>query len=287
MTAGDDILLNDRTATQVNVFVNSPRHALGIFGNTGMGKYFLAKHVASRLLGRVVVESGQYVHIVRAAASGTVTIEQVRGLINFLRLKSVGDKAVNRVVIVEDAHRMTVEAQNALLKTLEEPPRDAIIIITATSGRQILPTIHSRVMAINVEPVSREAVMDFYSNKHELTDLKKNWLISGGRLGLLHSLLSSDDHPLIPEIARAKQIIGMNNFERLTKVEEIIKHDTAEFLEALQIVSGAGLIEATKKTSSSQIERWQRIKKHTYHAIDMLSSNVNQKLLLTDLLLQI
>ncbi len=58
--------------------------------------------------------------------------------------------AKGRTVIIEDASVMTIEAQNALLKTLEEPPEEAILILGAPSDSNLLPTILSRCQIIRI-----------------------------------------------------------------------------------------------------------------------------------------
>lgn len=58
--------------------------------------------------------------------------------------------AKGRVVVIESAHNLTMEAQNALLKTLEEPPESAILILGASSDANLLPTILSRCQILNL-----------------------------------------------------------------------------------------------------------------------------------------
>lgn len=69
-------------------------------------------------------------------------MKQAKQIIEFFSLKPYSAKG--RVVILEDAGKLTTEAQNALLKTLEEPPEEAIIILGADTDANFLPTILSR-----------------------------------------------------------------------------------------------------------------------------------------------
>lgn len=89
-------------------------------------------------------------------------IESIREIIHFLTIQTT-KKGELRAVVVEDAHLMTPEAQNAFLKTLEEPPRDTIIILTAPRDDLLLPTITSRCLIIPSE--LQEMSADFGEQK--------------------------------------------------------------------------------------------------------------------------
>lgn len=73
-------------------------------------------------------------------------IEQARKIKEHFSLKPYSSKG--RAVVLEDASVMTTDAQNALLKTLEEPPEEAILLLGATSDAELLPTVLSRVEII-------------------------------------------------------------------------------------------------------------------------------------------
>lgn len=75
-----------------------------------------------------------------------IKIDQVRQLIAALSMKAFG--AGNKVAVIDSAQFLTHEAANALLKILEEPPRDTVIILTASKVHELLPTIVSRCQQI-------------------------------------------------------------------------------------------------------------------------------------------
>lgn len=76
----------------------------------------------------------------------TISIDQIRALKQKIYQKPLKEKY--HFVITERAHKLTIEAQNALLKLLEEPPSHAIIVLETTNQRQLLPTVLSRVVII-------------------------------------------------------------------------------------------------------------------------------------------
>jgi len=69
-------------------------------------------------------------------------IEQIRTIKKFLQEKPI--KHANKLVIIKKAEKLKKEAQNALLKTLEEPPKNTYIILSTNNSSSLLPTIHSR-----------------------------------------------------------------------------------------------------------------------------------------------
>src|SRR3989344_5650971 len=80
------------------------------------------------------------------AKSKMISIDQIRELKRLIFQKPISQKY--KFVIIKKAHTLTVEAQNALLKILEEPPKSAIIILEAHNKSGLLPTILSRVVII-------------------------------------------------------------------------------------------------------------------------------------------
>ncbi|MBU0619054.1 hypothetical protein KKD62_02340 [Patescibacteria group bacterium] len=80
----------------------------------------------------------------------SISIAQVRNMIRFLSKKPF--QAQTKVVLIHQSQQLTLPAQNALLKTLEEPPDNSYIILTAPNQDQLIPTIQSRCQIINLKP---------------------------------------------------------------------------------------------------------------------------------------
>ena len=92
-----------------------------------------------------------------------IGIESARQLERFMRLKVPSDKPYNRAAIIEDSHLMSIEAQNALLKTLEEPPAGTLIIMTVSYEPALLPTVRSRAQTLAVQRPEQQQVKEFFS----------------------------------------------------------------------------------------------------------------------------
>jgi DNA polymerase III delta prime subunit len=96
------------------------------------------------------IAAGNYPDLiqVRAEAKPSINIEQVRGLISTLSM-SLYRAGGRRFVVIEGAHLLTPEAQNALLKVLEEPPPDTIFILATSQPGSLLETVRSRCAAVH------------------------------------------------------------------------------------------------------------------------------------------
>lgn len=89
--------------------------------------------------------------------SKEIKIESIRELVKSLNFSAAeGNK---RFVIIDDAHRMNTSSSNAMLKTLEEPPRDTIFILLTSNLHSMLPTIISRCEVIRFSPMAEEKML--------------------------------------------------------------------------------------------------------------------------------
>ena len=100
---------------------------------------------AARILRPLTIDA---VDITRISPQHTIGIANIRMLKRRIALKPF--KSKTKAVIIEDAQTLTIEAQNALLKTLEEPPNNTIIILLTTNTGVLLPTIVSRCQVIQL-----------------------------------------------------------------------------------------------------------------------------------------
>lgn len=75
-----------------------------------------------------------------------------------------------KIYIVPDSEKMTIQAQNALLKTIEEPPKYAIIILLTTNADTFLPTILSRCVLLNIKPVREETITNYLKSEYGIGD---------------------------------------------------------------------------------------------------------------------
>lgn len=270
-----DPLLNSATKHSLDGFLANPSHALMLCGPHGMGKMHVAKYVTSRLLDRPFQDIDSYEHLsIVQPDKGSLTIEQVRDLQKLLKLRVPGSAKFRRVIIVEDAHTLTTEAQNALLKSLEEPPSDTVIILTSIDEKMLLPTIQSRVQSINILQLTTEQIQSLGTDTKLIA-------IADGRPGLMHALIEDPEHELVQQIGIAKKFLTEEPYQRIIMSSAMKERESVDvFLRALLIVS-------TVAMHGSATKAWQQRTMRIYDAQRQLKQNASVKLLLTDLSLSL
>jgi DNA polymerase III subunit delta' len=228
-------------------------HALLIHGMQGVGKLALAERVASLLLceaqsgakpcGRcdgcrwfaagshpdfkrlepeafareVEPEEGEPAPAKKTAKpSMDIKIEQVRGIADFLNLRSYRGRL--RVALVHPAENMNIAAANALLKGLEEPPAGAMFLLVSHRPAQLPPTILSRCVKVPVPVPSRKVALD--------------WLSGQGIRGAERWLSYAGGAPLraLHYAAQAETLDALLNNPRVVETREAVE----ELAEALQ-----------------------------------------------------
>lgn len=284
------MILQPHTKKQIEGLLEHPTHGVLLSGPEGTGKAFVARYVASKLLGvsPEKLDSQPYFKTI-LPEKGSMGIDQIRELLKFLQLKTPGTDGIRRVVVLENAHLMTNEAQNALLKALEEPPADTVIILTAPATRNIKETIYSRIQRIEILPVGKEPAMEYFRGKFTDAELIKAYAMSDGHIGLMHALLNDEEHQLATEIIRAKAILAASRYERLAKADEIAKQKDSLpiFLQACKLIISTALAQSAQRQDQAKARHWHRALSAVYSAEAALPHNPNSKLLVTDLMLNL
>ena len=154
-------------------------HAYIIQGEAGSGKKMLADIFATTLqCEEGGIEPCGRCQSCKQAISGNhpdirhVTHEKATIGVDDIRLQLNNDIMVKpysrpyKVYIIDEAEKMTEQAQNAMLKTIEEPPEYAVILLLTVNAKLLLPTILSRCILLNVRPVARGAITKLLSERH-------------------------------------------------------------------------------------------------------------------------
>ena len=128
-----------------------------------------------------------------------------------------------KVYIVDEAQKMNVQAQNALLKTIEEPPVYAIIILLTTNADSFLPTILSRCVTLNIKAVADEVIKKFLMKEYRIPDYQAEVCVAfaQGNVGKAIALASSEDFNELK--AGAIQLIKRLDDIELYEMTEAVK----------------------------------------------------------------
>lgn len=279
----DNLLLNPVTESQLEGFIRRPAGTLLLVGPPGSGKAAVARQLISKLLG---LESDRldshpyFLHLQKPEDKSEIPIDDIRVLIRQLKLKVPAEAGqyVSRAVLIEDAHNLSGEAQNALLKLLEEPPAATVFILSATTEDSILPTVVSRAQRINVLAPTLEQSLEYYKN-HPKQQVEANWRLSRGAAGLQAALLNDAEHPLKNAVAEAKRFLSQDQYLRLLSLKQLgNKQEFGLFLDALGRVMAALQAESIKKGNANQ-KRLLAARKTLDKAVTYHQTNVNNRLI--------
>ena len=179
-------------------------HAYLFLGPEGVGKHTIAVAVAKAIHCQANADDfcGQCVNCARItdgnhpdvrtvaplADKKEISIQQIREIERELNYRSFTGK--RKIVIIDPAILLNAAAQNALLKTLEEPPRESLIILIAPNAGGLLPTLRSRCLRLSFAPLSRPEVVAYLQKQHRKSAEEAAFLaaMSMGSIGVALAL---------------------------------------------------------------------------------------------------
>jgi len=180
----------------------------------------------------------------------TLVTDDINEIVNDCYIKPM--ESEYKIYVLKNFHLCTVQAQNKLLKTLEEPPQNVVFILTTTNESLILPTISSRSKKINVNLVSDkecESVLESLKVKNAEIISK----MSGGNISLALNMSKSGDASSIVGLC-IDMLLNMKASSDIIKYSSKIlalKKDFVFFLDCLQLVLRDVAVASTSKISFS------------------------------------
>ncbi|MCI8299837.1 MAG: DNA polymerase III subunit [Lachnospiraceae bacterium] len=152
----------------------------------------------------------------------TISVDDIRRQIN----NDIGIKpyaSPYKIYIVSEAEKMSQQAQNALLKTIEEPPAYAVILLLTSNADSFLPTILSRCITLNLKPVPDTAIHNFLMERYQIPDYKADicTAFAQGNVGKAVQLASSEEFNEIK--ASALQLVKRVKDIELHEMIETVK----------------------------------------------------------------
>ena len=130
-----------------------------------------------------------------------------------------------KIYIVDEAEKMNTQAQNALLKTIEEPPAYGIILLLTTNADAFLPTILSRCITLNLKSVNEELIKEHLMKKYQIPDYQADVCaaFAQGNVGKAIQLASSGEFNELKSsaISLVKKLEDMDLYELNTYIKQI------------------------------------------------------------------
>ena len=175
---------------------------------------------------------GEHPDLILVPPDGTqIKIDQIRDLKEYLSLKGVSK---HRVVIIDQAGKMNLQAQNALLKILEEPPEGTVFILIANNRGELLPTILSRCQVLEFKPLKGNEVKQILQRLDaKVPSTLEEMLLSEGSLSLL-SLSGDEVGELLSRFSDLKSLTFADILEIAETFEGFDTEKRETFLELLE-----------------------------------------------------
>jgi hypothetical protein len=191
------VLVHPQVQSRIDGIVARPGGTHLIHGAVGSGKRTLALEIARRLncdgctdascRSCVMIAGGNHPDIITVAPDekGKIGIEAIHELQHSLQYQQYQSDN-RRVAVILNAETLTLPAENALLKTLEEPPAGTTLIVTASTPSALLPTVLSRTSQLFLPPVDSAALSTFLQEEFPDTQAHRSAIIelSHGAPGL-------------------------------------------------------------------------------------------------------
>ena len=324
MPGFSDVLGHEQTIQHMKnaIRMNKVSHAYMINGEKGSGKKLLAGLFAQALQCEAggtepcmqcrsckQAESLNQPDIIRITHEkpNTISVEDIREQLN-------GDIQIRpysspyKVYIIDEADKLSVQAQNALLKTIEEPPSYAVIFLLTENAGTLLPTIRSRCVLLDLKPVSSQIIKRYLMEDLEIPEYRADicTAFAQGNVGKAKRLALSDnfgemlDHVLHVVKYISEMEVG-DLIEDLKKISEY-KMEINDYLDLLTIwyrdvllfkatrdadsmIFSDELMSIRKKASESSYEGLGQIIEALEKAKRRLKANVNFDLTMELLLL--
>lgn len=225
--------------------LNKLSHAYIIHGDKGMGKKTLAKTFAKTLQCEQksikpcdvcsscrLFESRNHpdIFFITSSNNKSIGVDLIRKQLNQdIYIKPY--KYSYKIYIIEEAEKLTEQAQNAMLKTIEEPPEYAVIFLLTTNINVFLQTILSRCVILNLKPVQNEKVILYLKENLQLSEEQVDLYatFAKGNIGNAKEIATSElfNQMLEHVINMLRELYKMNSYQVIEKAKEIEAYKTS------------------------------------------------------------
>ena len=243
------IIGNDKIKKEIEKSVKETKtsHSYLFIGTEGIGKKLIAKEFAKMLL---CLNENKYCNNCKSCIEfnsnnnpdflyiepkeNSLKIEQIRELQKKIQEKPI--ISTNKVYIINDADKMTQEAQNCLLKTLEEPPDYATIILIGANENLFLGTIKSRCTIIHFEPIENSKISEYLKKEYGIDNISEN-LIEAFQGSIGKAINLKDKQKEYTNIEEIINEMNQKDIIDIIKKADILYKSKEEILEFLDYIN--------------------------------------------------
>ncbi len=289
------LALHTATQKHLNAVVKRPKGAYLFTGSEGVGRRTAAVWLAKQLhCGNLagcgvchLIDTGAYGDfiVVGPTDASSIGIAQVQELLASLGKSRINHQGV-RMVVIDQADRLTTEAQNSLLKTIEEPPADTVMVLLTHEETDVLTTIRSRCELVNFLPLTAQQIQEHIENElkvdpHLAAQIAK---LSLGSVGMAITLTL--DEALLQKTTELAQTVEdirqATPFQRLLLASKLQEKsvDVGQFVGLLGSSLQQSLRQDTSGDSVRSLEALERFDRY-------LKANVNGRSAWSRLLLEL
>lgn len=247
----ENILGNDKIKKDLEKSLKNNRtsHSYMFIGEEGIGKKEIAKEFSKSILClnnvdrtycnkcKSCLEFNSANHPdfkIIEPEGNTLKIDQIREF-----QKKVSEKPIvgsRKVYIINDSDKMTSEAQNCLLKTLEEPPEFVTIILIGSNESAFLSTIKSRCMILHFEPIQNELLKDYLEKKYNII-IKSQTMLETFQGSIGKALQLVEKQEIYEKIEEIIQNLENKDIIDILKNAEIIYKEKDEIYSVLEYIN--------------------------------------------------
>lgn len=208
-----EIITHPANKIKIAQIIKRKPHAVLFSGGHGTGLYTIVLDIAKQLQSTPI--------IVAHDEKGAITIDSIRSLYRQTANKKTGVQAV----ILDDADKMTLSAQQAFLKLLEEPTENTVFLLTSHQPQSLLPTIHSRLQRLELVPLSLRDTQAYIkdSGVQDSTKVTQLLYMAAGKPAEIQRLLSDEAYfrQRAAGIRQAKEFIETPIYQKLITIYKI------------------------------------------------------------------
>ena len=242
----DNIVGNNKIKEFLNQSIDEKHvsHSYLFVGIDGIGKTLFAREFAKKILclnGKgdscescIKWDSNNHPDFLQIEPeNNTIKIEQIRNMQEEISVKPIASN--KKVFLIVNSDCMTKEAQNCLLKTLEEPPEYATIILTTSNESKLLNTIKSRCMKLPFQKIEESELEEYAKNVLNLNLSKEFIKICEGSIGKLLEI--EEDKEIYTEINSLLDNIERYSFTTLINKAEVLYKEREKIQEILEYIN--------------------------------------------------